>query len=115
MPDDFDAVCADQVVAIIAAGSEKLALAKEDVEWGVRMMRTYGNLPPVVDATQHDAYALQARDIIETNIGRRTHDLQRVIARFLRTHDGALAIALLMRAVEWKTEILGGLGSASSQ
>jgi hypothetical protein len=98
--DAFDAESADRVAELIAAGGERLDLPKEDIQWGVRMLWTLGQVPAITDTAQAEAYARQLVDIMRKKIGRRSHERD-VVAAFLRTNDGALAMALGCRIDEF--------------
>jgi hypothetical protein len=93
---NFDAAAADQVVALIAAGADKVGMRTEDAQWLARMLWTFGQLAPIADAATAEEYAHRAVEITKSKAG-----MHGTIEDFFRTADGALAAALQARVHEW--------------
>jgi hypothetical protein len=85
---------------VLAAGGDKLELSKTDTEWGARMLWTLGQVPPITDAAQCESYTRQLGELVRKKLGRHA-DERDVVFAFLRTRDGALAMALSCRIDEW--------------
>jgi hypothetical protein len=84
----------------LPAGRDRLDLPKDDVQWGARMLWTLGQVPAITNETQLTAYAQRLQELLARKIGMRGQERE-VVAAFLRTHDGALAIALAARIDEF--------------
>jgi hypothetical protein len=93
---NFDAAAADQVVALIAAGADKVGMSPEDAQWGSRLLWTFGHLPQIADAATAESYSQRAVEITKTKSGQYA-----TIEDFFRSADGALAAALQARVHEW--------------
>jgi hypothetical protein len=99
--DQFDAGAADRVVEIIAADGAQMSLPREDVQLGTRMLWTLGQVPAVTSVAQCEEYLQQLCDIVKKKLGSHGHERD-VFGAFIRTRDGALAIALACRIDEWR-------------
>jgi hypothetical protein len=96
---EFGPTLADRFSQFIGAHCDRLNLSDADVEWGQRMMWTFGQVAVVTSAEQHDAYARQLADILATAGAPMASD---AFAAFVRTPEGALAAALVTRIEAWK-------------
>lgn len=98
--DDFDAACADRLAAWIATAGDRLNITKEQKDWMARVAWTIGQVPAITTEAECEGQQLQLCRILQTNIGHRFEP--DTVAAFLKTGDGAVALALLCRIDAWQ-------------
>ncbi len=102
MADDetFDARTADEYVAFVAACRDRIDVEQADLDWYLRIVWTLGQVPAVTSAEQCGKYERRRAEILALKLGTRGAD-PAAYAAFLRTPDGAMALALHTRIEEW--------------
>jgi hypothetical protein len=100
MSDDFDAACADKVVGLLGTLRDKVDADPADVDLVTRLLWTLGQVPPINDAAQAERYGRQLVDVLARRVWPFGAD-PAALGAFVRTSEGALAVALISRIEAW--------------
>jgi hypothetical protein len=105
-PLDFDAQAVDQLAALVEAWRGQPVLANldyDDAKWVLGILKKYAELEPITSGKQCRSYRRRFFQIWRAKLGRHG-DRSEVVAAFMRTPDGAAALALGCRIDEWQKQ-----------
>lgn len=94
----LDEAFSDDLVRFLALHRDELNLSNEDFEWGALLAWTFGQVPAIVNRANYDSYVRQMNNLL-AKAGAPLS--KKEFARFVRTRDGALAVAMASRMMEW--------------
>ncbi|GEM_PF-6647024 len=97
----FDARAADEYVALVAARRDQIDVEPADLEWFLKTVWTFGQVPAVTSAGQCAEYERRLADILAAKLGGCGADDPKAYEAFLRSPDGIMALALKSRTHEW--------------